>query len=186
MSGTDLGPRYLIGTLRQPLLQSLPLGLVQFYVCVFGTAGSLKIHSFTYLFKIFVWLCRVLVAAYRIFCKDSLVEARRFRSCVCRLSCSTACGILVPQPGIEPTSPAVEAQNLNHWTTSKVPRFILLNLILHDSIIHFRGKGIPAFSSKLKGRRSQSVSREELQGSCHHSKTPLGSNPLQTLLIPVH
>ena len=140
MSGTDLGPRYLIGTLRQPLLQSLPLGLVQFYVCVFGTAGSLKIHSFTYLFKIFVWLCRVLVAAYRIFCKDSLVEARRFRSCVCRLSCSTACGILVPQPGIEPTSPAVEAQNLNHWTTSKVPRFILLNLILHDSIIHFHKK----------------------------------------------
>ena len=31
------------------------------------------------------------------------------------------CGILVPQPGIEPTPPAVEAQSLNHWTTSEVP-----------------------------------------------------------------
>lgn len=51
VSDTDLGPRYLTGTLRQPLVQSLPLDLVQFYVCVFQTEGSLKIHSFTYLFK---------------------------------------------------------------------------------------------------------------------------------------
>ena len=26
---------------------------------------------------------------------------------------------LVPQPGIEPVTLAVEAQNLNHWTTKK-------------------------------------------------------------------
>ena len=31
-----------------------------------------------------------------------------------------ACGILVPQSGIEPTLPALEAQNLNHWTTQTV------------------------------------------------------------------
>ena len=37
-----------------------------------------------------------------------------------------ACGILVPWPGIEPASPAVEAQTLNHWTTSKVPSFFIL------------------------------------------------------------
>ena len=29
--------------------------------------------------------------------------------------------ILVPQPGIEPVPPAVEAQCLNHWTTREVP-----------------------------------------------------------------
>ena len=36
--------------------------------------------------------------------------------------CSTkhACGILVPQPGIEPMSPEVEAWSLNHWTTRDV------------------------------------------------------------------
>ena len=28
---------------------------------------------------------------------------------------------LVPQPGIEPVPPAVEAQNFNHWTTGEVP-----------------------------------------------------------------
>ena len=31
-----------------------------------------------------------------------------------------SCGILVPWPGIEPMSLAVEAQSLNHWTTREV------------------------------------------------------------------
>ena len=29
----------------------------------------------------------------------------------------TACGILVPRPGIEPAPPALEAWSLNHWTS---------------------------------------------------------------------
>ena len=32
-----------------------------------------------------------------------------------------ACDILVPQPGIEPVPPALEAWSLNHWTTKEVP-----------------------------------------------------------------
>ena len=32
-----------------------------------------------------------------------------------------ACGNLVPGPGIEPMPRALEAQNLNHWTTREVP-----------------------------------------------------------------
>ena len=32
-----------------------------------------------------------------------------------------ACGILVAPLGIEPTSPALAAQSLNHWTTWEVP-----------------------------------------------------------------
>ena len=31
-----------------------------------------------------------------------------------------ACGILVPQPEVEPVPPAVEAQSLNHWTAREV------------------------------------------------------------------
>ena len=31
-----------------------------------------------------------------------------------------ACGILVPQPGMEPVPPAVEAHSLNHWTGREV------------------------------------------------------------------
>ena len=30
--------------------------------------------------------------------------------------CQAVCGILIPQPGIEPLSPAVEAQGPNHKT----------------------------------------------------------------------
>ena len=33
--------------------------------------------------------------------------------------------ILVPQPGMEPESPAVEAQSLNHWTAREVPAITL-------------------------------------------------------------
>ena len=36
-------------------------------------------------------------------------------------SISTACGIIVPHPGIEPSPPALEAQSLNHQTARKVP-----------------------------------------------------------------
>ena len=31
------------------------------------------------------------------------------------------CGILVPRPGIKPTSPAVEEQSPNYWTVREVP-----------------------------------------------------------------
>ena len=38
--------------------------------------------------------------------------------------CSVACRILVPQPGIKPVTPAVEAKSLNHWTAREVPSYI--------------------------------------------------------------
>ena len=40
--------------------------------------------------------------------------------------------ILVPQPGVEPVPPAVEAQSLNHWTARQVP----------DSVIHIHFRTI--------------------------------------------
>ena len=36
-----------------------------------------------------------------------------------------ACGILVPQPGIKPTLPALEAQCFNHWTIREVTTVFL-------------------------------------------------------------
>ena len=36
------------------------------------------------------------------------------------------CGILVPQPGIEPTAPAVEALSPSHCTTREVPKKVNL------------------------------------------------------------
>ena len=34
-----------------------------------------------------------------------------------------ACGISVPQAGIEPAPPTLEAWILNHWTTTEVPDY---------------------------------------------------------------
>ena len=36
--------------------------------------------------------------------------------------CHVACGILVPQPGIEPVPAALEAWSPNHWATREVPQ----------------------------------------------------------------
>ena len=48
---------------------------------------------------------------------------------VCRLSCPTACGILVPQPGLKNKTPPppIARQILNHWTASGSPPFNFLN-----------------------------------------------------------
>ena len=40
-----------------------------------------------------------------------------------------ACGIFVPQPGIELVPPAVEASSPNHWTTREFPRSVFLALM---------------------------------------------------------
>ena len=37
-----------------------------------------------------------------------------------------AFGILAPRPGIELTLPALESEVLNHWTTRKPPKAIIL------------------------------------------------------------
>lgn len=37
-----------------------------------------------------------------------------------RVTCWTACEILVPRPGIEPMPPALEVRSLSHWTPSEV------------------------------------------------------------------
>ena len=38
------------------------------------------------------------------------------------------CGILVPQPGIEPMSLALKVQNLHRWTTREVPDSSVLKI----------------------------------------------------------
>ena len=39
-----------------------------------------------------------------------------------------ACGILVPQRGIEPGATAVKAPSPNHWTGREVPHFLNLEM----------------------------------------------------------
>ena len=44
-----------------------------------------------------------------------------FLLCVC-VCVYLACGILVPQPRMEPVAPAEESWSLNRWTTRESPR----------------------------------------------------------------
>ena len=48
-----------------------------------------------------------------------------------------ACGTLVPQPGVKPVPPAVEAWSLNHWTTREVPEHYFF--ICFSTFLYFWG-----------------------------------------------
>ena len=52
-----------------------------------------------------------------------------------------ACGILVPQRGMEPMCPVVEVQSLNHWTPGEVPllqfKLDISSISLYE-ILHIR------------------------------------------------
>ena len=45
-----------------------------------------------------------------------------------------ACGILVPQPGVEPMPPKVEAWSLSHWTAREVP----VNVCFNERVFYFQ------------------------------------------------
>ena len=56
--------------------------------------------------------------------KGLKVGTKRGQHCFIFWSCHTACGILVPWPGIKRGSMAVKASSLNHWTTKKLPQIV--------------------------------------------------------------
>ena len=85
---------------------------------------------------LFIWPHGVFVAVFGIFhcdeqtslqlwCTGSIVEALW-------LSCPMACGIRVPQPGIEPASPALEGRFLITGPPGKSPGFISLVLVFKE------------------------------------------------------
>ena len=61
-------------------------------------------------------------------CFPPLLTLWSFLNCLFWLHLK-ACGILVPQLGIKPTPPAVEAQILNYWTTREVPQSVFLSSV---------------------------------------------------------
>ena len=82
----------------------------------------------------------------------------------------TACRILVPQPGIKPIPPVVEAQCVNHWSTRKSPSFTFL-----------KWNSVP-----LPHRRLASPSRFSFLGVVSFSFQSLSDvASMQSLLVPV-
>ena len=49
---------------------------------------------------------------------------------VLSLGCTLTCGILVSQPEIKPTTPAVEERSFNHWKAREVPRVFHLCIFI--------------------------------------------------------
>ena len=70
-------------------------------------------------------------------------------------SCHTACGILVPRPGIKPMPPAVDAWSLNHWTAREVPRnfFFFFNIWLCCVFVAMCGLSLVAASGDYSSLR---------------------------------
>jgi len=77
--------------------------------------GQFPIYLFIHLF---IWLPWVLIASRRICvvscrsccCRQTPVVAFGLSAGLCGLSCSAACGILVPWSGIEPVPPALQGR----------------------------------------------------------------------------
>ena len=71
----------------------------------------------------FIWLCRALVVTCGVSvgsCRVFHCSEWAFPAAMHGLSCSTACGILVPRPGIEQAFPCIARQILDQWTTREV------------------------------------------------------------------
>ena len=103
------------------------------FVCVWQvTTKSTSFYWTIWFFKVentfsviilLIWLLEVLVASCRIFPRGSWTVYLWLKGLVAamlRRSCSVACGILVPQPGV-PSVLSAARQTLDHWNTGKVP-----------------------------------------------------------------
>ena len=99
------------------------------YTCLFSICIKMSLLKMFYLF---IWLHQVLVAA----CRSLLYHVGHFAAVqglsncssvilVCGLSCSTACQILVPGPGNESTSPALQREFLITGPPRKSPKWVL-------------------------------------------------------------
>ena len=132
--------------------------------------------GFVWLLLFFFWLHWLFVEA----CGLSLVVAHRDFSLVLahqlqnvKLSCSAACGILVPKPRIEPASPALEGGSLTTGPPGKshVP-FVLLTIVGGGRCPVHLSKWYPPLDPLGKGKGAK-VSRSKtrvlgLESPPHH------------------
>ena len=89
--------------------------------------GWIGFCSFSKNIYLFIWLCWVSFAAHRIFhlyCSMQDLFSYSMQTPGCDM------WGLVPWPGIESGSSALEVQSLSRWTTREVPRFVLKKHLL--------------------------------------------------------
>ena len=121
----------------------------------------------------FLWVLMTPTLSTHQFCKLSLFFPSIFWPRY------TACKILVPQPGIELVSSAIEVQSPNHWTTREVPENSQ-TLRAYISILHpalapgSLGTSVPDIHEKVYHGNKWKLSLEiGPQNWSKSSKTPL-------------
>ena len=118
------------GTSALPILAHQPHNQVSQFLIFY-----IKIHTHTYIYVyIFYWFCFL----KKSWLKHSWVLVFVFFFFL--LHCAV-CGLLVPQPGIKPMPPAVEAQFPNHWTSREVPRYFFFTF-KRKKILGFPGGSV--------------------------------------------
>ena len=96
--------------------------------------------------------------------------------------CGVACMMLVPWPEIKPTSSALEAWSLNHWTDKKVLKLLFYLLIISIRIFLF-GISLSSFCWKfttrytLQWRRQWHPTPVLLPGKSHGRRSLVGCSP---------
>ena len=81
---------------------------------------------------------------------------------MCELSYPAACGILLPRPGIEPSTLALEVPSPDHWTAREVPAFVLTAGFLY--LMRHRGD-TPCLcdESQLRATRTETMTPQAVQ-----------------------
>ena len=79
-----------------------------------------------------------------------------------------ACGILVPQPGIEPAPPALAACSVNHWTAREVPIWVILRADSEKSVLGLLGEGDVPVSFLGRSLSRSALGCGALRGCCQH------------------
>lgn len=89
-----------------------------------NSLGLPKVEQlYSYIFKIFIWLCQILVAGWGAFLAGTFLVVAQAQIALWH-------GFSVSQPGIEPVSYIWKRQILNYWTPGSPKQFILMGLKL--------------------------------------------------------
>ena len=87
-----------------------------------------------------------------------------------RLSCLLAFEVLVPRPGIKPTSPCIGRWILNHWTTREVYRMLLKQYIQKVLTVSGLRRGQKEVREKALQMSRGKCSRKKGNNTCKDSE----------------
>ena len=114
------------------VVSTTTLHTTTFWVCR-KFSFFLKIKKYIYIIYFCIWLHQALVAALGIIALCGIIAAHWFSSCGSQAQLFHVCGTLVPWPGVELTSPALQGRFLTTGTPGKSQEVFILVLLNQNS-----------------------------------------------------